>query len=303
MSFKKFESHVAGHGEKMWNQSYYFNAYDPSTGTGCLIRVGLLENLNESNSWLIVFQDGLPVFTRTNLQLPYIHSRPGDEGGMQIAGMHLESLEPLRKARVSFEDRDFAIDLVWDAMHDLADCIAMSKGDSGTFADEMAHVHLEGPCHVHGNLVVRGNKFSFKGTGMRDIAAGVRNWDSLSNYRLAWPIFENGMVFCGVKGTNTAQQSAFMRMFNNGEKWLRVAEINDHNAYDEACPFTVKEMNWSFTDELGHAHQFSAKPVFKWLFAQDTFVVCEQMMEFKLEDGTVGYGLCEGGFRLPWKQV
>jgi hypothetical protein len=24
------------------------------------------------------------------------------------------------------------------------------------------------------------------------------------------------------------------------------------------------------------------------------------MMEFRLADGTVGYGLSEGGFRLPW---
>ncbi|WP_114970561.1 DUF7064 domain-containing protein [Rhodoferax ferrireducens] len=301
MNFQKFESHVAGHGEPMWNQSYYFNAYDPKTRTGCLIRIGLLENMGHANSWLIVFQDGLPLFTRTNLQLPYTTERPA--GGMHIAGMHIEVLEPLRKLRIRFDEADFAMDLVWTSTHEMADCIAMSKGDSGTFAEEMAHVHLEGPCIVSGHLVVRGAQSAFQGIGIRDVAAGVRNWDSLQHYRLAWPVFENGMVFCGVRGDNTSGKSAYMRMFHDGQQWLRVAEIVDDNDYEDYCPFTVREMRWRFTDEKGRAYAFSAKPLFRWLFAQDTFVVCEQMMEFRLSDGTLGYGLCEGGFRLPWQNL
>jgi hypothetical protein len=299
MKFEKFEGHVAGSGEAKWNQSFYFNAYDPTTRTGCLVRIGLLENANEANSWLIVFRDGLPIFTRTNLQLPYTSERPA--AGMHIAGMHIEVIEPLRKLRIRFDEADFAMDLVWTSTHDMADCIALSKGDSGTFAEEMAHVHLEGPCTVSGHLVVRGTQSAFQGTGIRDVAAGVRNWDSLQHYRLAWPMFENGMVFCGVRGDNTAGQSAYMRMFNDGQQWLRVAAIEDQNTYEDFCPFTVREMRWRFTDETGKAHAFTAKPLFRWLFAQDTFVVCEQMMEFTLDDGTRGYGLSEGGFRLPWK--
>jgi len=35
--YAKFESHVTGAGEAKWNQSYYFNAYDPVSRTGCLV--------------------------------------------------------------------------------------------------------------------------------------------------------------------------------------------------------------------------------------------------------------------------
>lgn len=300
LHFEKFESHVAGAGEAKWNQSYYFNAYDPVSRTGCLVRIGLMENANQANSWLIVFQDGLPIFTRTNLNLPYTRERPAT--GMHIAGMHIETLEPLRKLRIRFDEADFAMDLLWTGTQKMADCMAMSKGDSGSFAEEIAHVHLEGPCLVTGHMVVRGARLGFQGMGIRDVAAGVRNWDGLQHYRLAWPVFENGMVFCGVRGDNTAGQSAYMRMFHDGKEWLRVSAIEDQNVYEDFCPFTVREMRWRFTDEKGRAHAFTAKPLFRWLFAQDTFVVCEQMMEFRLDDGSVGYGLSEGGFRLPWKK-
>ncbi|HSV71932.1 MAG TPA: hypothetical protein VLI72_17645 [Methylibium sp.] len=299
MNLERFESRVAGRRDPLWNQSYYFNAYDPRSRIGCLIRVGLLEHSNQANSWLIVFQDGLPLFTRTNLQLPYTAERPA--GGMSIAGMRVEMLEPLRKARIRFEERDFAMDLVWEATVELADSIAMSQGHSGTFAEEMADIHLEGPCQVSGHVTVRGERQGVQGTGFRDIAAGVRNWDSLRHYRLAWPVFENGMVFCGVRGINLQGASAYMRMCHDGKQWLRVTDIDDHNDYDPADPFTVREMRWRYTDETGRSRAFTARPLFRWLFPQDGFVVCEQMMAYRLDDGTPGYGLCEGGFRLPWR--
>jgi hypothetical protein len=300
MSFEQFESHLPGRGEPLWNQSYYFNAYDPKSKLGCLVRIGLMEHAGQANSWMIVFQDGRPLFTRTNLNLPYVAERPADAGGMHIAGMHLEVLEPLRKARLRFDERDFCLDLVWQTTVDMADSIAMSKGHSGTFAEEMADVHLEGPCKVSGHVTVRGERLSLHGSGFRDLSAGVRNWDSLRHYRLAWPVFENGMVFCGVRGVSVQGASAYMRMCHDGQRWLRVAEIEDHNDYESADPFTVREMRWRYTDETGRTHSFTAKPLFRWLFPQDSFVVCEQMMEFRLDDGTLGYGLCEGGFRLPW---
>lgn len=299
MNLERFESNVPGRGEALWNQSYYYNAYDPRTKVGCLIRVGLLEHSNQANSWLIVFQEGLPVFTRTNLQLPYTVGRP--IGGMHIAGMHVEALEPLRTTRIRFEDRDFSMDLVWQGSTELADSIAMSKGHSGTFAEEIADIHLEGPCRVEGQVVVRGQRIGVQAVGFRDVAAGVRNWDSLQHYRLAWPVFDNGMVFCGIRGVSVQGASAYMRMCHDGKQWLRVTEIDDHNEYDPADPFTVREMRWRYTDETGRSHAFTARPLFRWLFPQDTFVICEQMMEFRLDDGTLGYGLCEGGFRLPWR--
>ena len=293
----KYEGLVVDPEQDLWSQSYYYNAYDPATRIGCLIRIGLLPNRKQANSWLIAFADGLPVFARTNLNLPYTDARP--DRGVQIAGMTVCAVEPLTLTHISFADADFGLELDWCSTVPLADCIAMTQDAEGTFAREMADIHLEGPCLVTGHVVIRGKRVALSGRGFRDIAAGTRNWDGLRHYRLAWPVFDNGMAFSGIHGMSTSGASSYMRMFYDGSRWLKVKHITESIEYSSDT-FPVTSMQWAFEDQLGRHFTFSAKPVFNWVFPQDTFVVCEQMMEFKLGDGTLGYGLSEGGFRLPW---
>src|SRR3546814_108306 len=84
-----------------WNQSFYFNFYDPAAQTGGFIRVGILENRKEANLWFIFFRDGRPLFTRLNMNLPYTRERL--TGGLTIADVTLRSIDPLRKAEVLFD--------------------------------------------------------------------------------------------------------------------------------------------------------------------------------------------------------
>jgi hypothetical protein len=293
----KYEGLVVDPEHDLWSQSYYYNAYDPATRVGCLIRIGLLPNRKQANSWLIVFADGLPVFVRTNLSLPYTDDRP--DRGVHIAGMAVHAVEPLALTHISFADGDFGLELDWRSAVPLADCIAMTQDIEGTFAREMANIHLEGPCSVSGYVVIRGNRVELSGKGFRDIAAGVRNWDALQHYRLAWPVFDNGMAFSGIHGVSTSGASSYMRMFYDGAQWLGVKRISDSIDYSSDT-FSATSVHWAFDDQLDRHFTFSATPLFTWVFPQDTFVVCEQVMEFTMGDGTAGYGMCEGGFRLPW---
>ncbi|SPM40628.1 hypothetical protein MNAB215_2829 [Mycobacterium numidiamassiliense] len=297
--FAKYEGLVVDPDQELWGQSYYYNAYDPVARIGVLIRIGMLPNRKQANSWLIAFADGLPVFARTNLNLPYTDARPA--GGLELAGLTVRAVEPLMLTHISFGNADFALELDWRSDVSMADCIALTQDAEGTFAREMASVHLEGPSVVTGHLSIRGERVALTGTGFRDIAAGVRNWDSLGHYRLAWPIFDNGMAFSGIHGVSTTGANSYMRMFYDGARWLRVNAIKDTIDYAPDS-FSVTSMQWAFNDELGRHFTFSATPLFTWLFPQDTFVVCEQIMEFQLDDGTIGYGLSEGGFRLPWRR-
>ncbi|MCL5058591.1 MAG: hypothetical protein M1130_11520, partial [Actinobacteria bacterium] len=41
-----------------WNESYFFDFYDPKTTVGAYIRIGILENSQTSGVWLILFKDG-----------------------------------------------------------------------------------------------------------------------------------------------------------------------------------------------------------------------------------------------------
>lgn len=294
----RFEGRVAGEGQPRWNQSWYYQAYDAATRTGVFIRLGLLETEQEANTWLIVFRDGQPLFTRTNQNLPYTPDRP--DGGIDIAGMHINAEVPLQRTRIRADTADFQLDLSFEAMSPMEDCIAMTRDGDGSFAREIAQVHLEGTCRVRGRIVHRGQAQDFDGTGFRDVAAGVRNWDGLRHYRLAWPVFENGMAFSGIHGVSTSGDTAWMRMMFDGEQWRRIHHIEDRLEFDDDG-FAIKAAHWLFVDDRDQRWEMSVRPLFKWLFPLDTFVLREQLGEFRLADGTIGYGLFETGYRLPWE--
>ena len=296
--FTRFEGLVSDPGQPRWNQSYYYQAYCPESRIGAFIRIGLLENQKEANSWLIVFRDGRPLFARTNLNLPYTTQRP--DRGIEIAGMRIHAEVPLKSTRIRFDSPDFALDLAWNELAPMEDCIRLSSDKEGSFAREMAHVHLEGTSRVTGHIFSRGERIAVTaGTGFRDIAAGVRNWDGLKHYRLAWPVFQNGMAFAGIHGISTGGQSAYMRMMYDGQRWLGIKHIDDTMEFAPGG-FGVTSADWTFVDALDRSWRMSGKPLFNWLFPMDTFVVLEQLMEYRLADGTLGYGLYETGYRLPW---
>lgn len=298
--YERFEGYLPGSNNARWGQSYYYNFYDPTTRVGALVRIGLQENLNEANTWFIVFKDGMPLFTRTNMNLPYTNDRPAT--GMSIGGMRVEAQVLLKKTRITLSCTDFSADFVWDELAPMEDCIAMSHDKEGSFARELANVHLEGTCRVSGHLVHRGERIDVNGSGFRDISAGPRNWDAVKHYRLAWPVFDNGTAFAGVHGFSTGGQSAYMRMFHDGETWRGVTHIADRQTW-AADGISVDAIDWRFTDDRGREFAFTGKPLFRWTFPLDTFVLTEQMMEFRMADGTVGYGLYETGYRLPWTGI
>ena len=298
-AYAKFEGLIPGDGNPYWNQSYYYQLYDPKAKVAALIRIGFLENQRETNTWFIFFKDGRPIFNRANMNLPYSFDRP--ENGVKVAGMYVHAVEPLKKTRILFSGKDFSVDLSWDELHPLCDAIAMTHSDY-TFSREVAHIHLEGTSRITGHIIHRGERIEIDGTGFRDIAAGPRNWDTMKYYRLAWPVFENGTAFCGVRAISTTNENSYMRMYHDGEKWLRVKQIEEKQTFSEDT-FSVASGVWKFVDEKDHKYEFTCKPLLRWFFPLDTFYMCEQIMEYRLTDGTVGYGLAENGFRLPWKGI
>ena len=297
--YEKFEGLVSGD-NPFWNQSYYYSAYDPETRTGFFVRIGVMEKRQEANSWLIAFRDGVPLFARTNMNLPYTTQRP--LGGIDIAGMRVHAEVPLKRTRLTFSSPDFSVDVTWNELQPMEDVVAISNDAEGALAKELAHIHLEGTATVTGTIVHRGQESKFNGKGFRDIAAGPRNWDALLHYHLCWPVFDNGMAFAGIHGISTSHSSTYFRMMNDGTAWRRVKTIED-SAVFAPNKTAVESAKWTFIDEQDRRWEMTGKPLFSWLFPLDTFVLREQMMEFTLADGTKGYGLYETGYRLPWTGI
>jgi len=294
------EGYCPANDHPRWNQSVYFNFYDPASRIGCFIRIGILENQRETNSWFLFFRDGRPLFARCNMNLPYTDQRIGTTG-LDVAGMRVEALVPLSKARIRFADPTFEVDLLWDAMLPMHDAIRASmSGDDDAFAKEMMFIHMEGPCQVSGRIRVRSEPWTeIAGTGFRDLAVGPRNWDYLQHYRLAWPIFDDGMSIVATHGVSVAGEDAYIKMVGKRGRWLGVADIVDRNVY-EPDEMTIRSMDWSVTDVEGDCHAFTAKRLFGWAFPLDSFVLTEHLMEYRRADGVAGYGLAECGFRFPW---
>jgi hypothetical protein len=298
-SYEKYEGLIPSDGDYNWGQSYYYQLYDQNTRVAALIRVGFHENHREANHWFVFFKDGLPIFNRVNMNLPYSVDRPAN--GVKIAGIYIHAVEPLKKTRILFTGKDFAVDLCWNELHPLQDGIAIEQS-STRFSGQMAHIHLEGTSTVSGHIVHRDEHIEIGGVGFRDIAAGPRNWDCLRHYRLAWPVFTDRTAFAGVRAVSTSGQTSYIRMYHDGNKWLGVKKIDERQTYAEDT-FSIAEAHWKFMDENDNTYEFRCKPLLRYFFPLDTFVLCEQIMEYRMTDGRLGYGLYETGYRLPWKGV
>lgn len=276
-----------------WSQSFYFNVYDPKSKAGGFLRIGVLENRKELNNWFVFFMDGKPLYTRLNSNLPYTSSRL--DNGIEVAGIRVISLEPLKKARIEFSSRDFTLNLLYEGIQPMVDCISMSA--EGSFGKEMAHVHMEGTCRVTGSITLGGGKrVEIDGVGFRDISVGPRNWDSLLYYTTSWPIFSNGLAFAGIHGIATTGQNVYMKMFYDGKQWVRVKRFEDRNEFAEDG-ITIKSLHWRFWDANDRMWEYTGKPLFVWPSPLDTFVANEHIMEYRLSDGAVGYGVAEASFR------
>jgi hypothetical protein len=291
------ERYIANPAIKKWNQSIYFNFFDKARETGAFIRIGILENIGEVNSFAIFFRNGKPLFTRLNMNLPYTAERM--DPGIEVAGLRIEAIEPLQKSRVRVTTDDFSADLVYDLIHPMGDSIAMNKEGEDAIARELCYVHLEGVCRVKGVITLRdGEKIQIDTKGFRDISVGPRNWAGLIHYRLAWPIFDNGMACVAVHGISESGHS-YQKILTDGKKWISIDRVEEKIDF-EADDLGFKFVHWKVWDETGRLWDFTGKPLFRWQFPWDTFVMVEQMMEYRLADGTLGYGMGEGGFRFPF---
>ena len=119
------------------------------------------------------------------------------------------------------------------------------------------------------------------------------------HYRLAWPIFDNGISCVAVHGITTHGDS-YQKILHDGERWLTLEKVEETITYEDD-DIGFKHVHWKVWDESGKLYEFTGVPLFRWQFPYDSFMFVEQMMEYTMADGTKGYGMGEGGFSFPWQ--
>ena len=188
-------------GEKLWNESYYFDAVSADGTVGAYVRIGLYPNLGIA--WYTAFVCGpdRPTVAVVDLEapLPVAGSLATAREGLR-ADHACE--EPLQRFRVT-------LDAIGEA-HD--DASAFLRGEPGTPSDVSLDLvwetdgipyayrlttRYEIPCTVLGTISIDGEEIPLAGPGQRDHSWGTRDWWSM-DWMWSAGTLDDGTRFHGV---------------------------------------------------------------------------------------------------------
>lgn len=207
--------------ELEWNDSYYFNLFDPKAGVTVFMRIGSKPNKNEKSIFLFVIEKGRVCGMRNAV--------PCDDDRLSCCGLNFREEGGNWRIRYQGPLFDVAVkesvpimssmDLSWNPVNpvmDYHDCVD-EKG--AAMSAQTASEHFEQFGVVSGDLTVGDNSYSIEATGERDHSEGVRDWGSPKMW-----LWLNS-VYGTDKGFNATKLSTAMGDVDAG--FVGTAESND----------------------------------------------------------------------------
>jgi hypothetical protein len=290
--------------ESNFNESVYFNFFDPSHGRGGFVRIGNRANEGYAEVTVIVYEpDGSALF---NYKRPQIASNDGWHAG----GLTVEVLTPGERLRTTYggsvvyladprtmsdpgrafkenPHRRLRLDLVHEGVGPIYGHVG-KEGDGNDFA----RAHYEQHMRVTGTLVVDdGEPTRIEGHGLRDHSWGPRYWQSTPSYRWITGNFGDdlGMVLSRI-GDRVGG------VFHKGDSLLRVTQLELDTDYEAGTKFH-RALRASVVLENGDEHCITGTvkgfiPL-RNRRAQTSTHIGEGMTEYVLDNDRVGYGLSE----------
>ncbi|MBL6612736.1 MAG: hypothetical protein ISP45_01855 [Reyranella sp.] len=264
-----------------WNESWYFNFYDPQVDVGGYLRIGLLPNARVGNMWAALFVAGEEVYNRFHLDRPLPE---GDiETGLALDGLTLRAEKLLERYRLRFEDpyTGVHLDLLWSAVHP-------------AYNNSLRHLHLEQGARFEGTLKLRGRSWQLAGTAFRDHATGKRDWEAMGSHELMWPVFQDGTA-AGLVRVRHRKGAVDTTWAWDGKAFRQpgVEELNlrtDGRGMPTGVTATLVETS-------GARRRIEGTVVSVCNAFFDGYRLHECMARFTDDAGRVGYGLLEVGRR------
>lgn len=301
--------------EPNFNESMYFNLYDPEAGFGGFFRLGNRPNERTGEMTVCLWL--------SDRRVAFMFQRPEktDNDAFDAGGMRFEVVEPFKELRVSYSGSVVLLD---DPMQ-LADprkafttnprgtCTAnltyrgistMFGGEPDTPAErpgeEFARGHYEQLVEVQGSVAVADEQFDLHGYGLRDHSWGPRYWQAPWYYRWLTANFGSSFGFMG---------SRIARRDSDG---VRSGFVWDKDKMYLCDDFRIKT-NWDATgtyhDEL-EAQLTSGDRTWNVRGKVLSLIplrnrrsddsgnelltrISEGLTQWSIDDGTVGYGLSE----------
>lgn len=304
---------------KNYNESMYFNVFDPKTMAGGWFRIGNRPNENYAEvSVCLYLPDG---------RIAFAFARPAISGNseMKAGGLSVEVVEPFKALKVRYEGKA----LLLARPHEMADPKAAYRanpsvactvtldyeGVSPMYGGEtvnadgsplaidpeksFAKAHYEQHCAAKGVVTVGDERFEIDGFGLRDKSWGPRHWQAIEWYRWCPMNFgrDFGMMLSVIgDGAGGVRQGGMV--FRDGQYDLisecAIESDWDANGYQTALRAKVKTEAGESYDVTGRV--LSLIPLRNRRTAPDgrelQTRITEGMTEYRCGD-LVGYGLSE----------
>jgi hypothetical protein len=204
--------------ESNFNESMYFNVYDPGTNLGGFFRLGNRANEGRGEMTLCLYlPDGRVAFM-------FRRPRVTHNDSFDAAGMQFEVIEPFVELRVTYEGAAVLLDDPLQMVdprhafssnpHTLCSVSLEYRGRSAMFGgepeeplerpgEEFARGHYEQLVEAAGTVQVGDERFELHGYGLRDHSWGPRYWQAPWYYR--WLTGNVGADF-GFMGSRIARR-------------------------------------------------------------------------------------------------
>ncbi len=299
--------------EPTFNESMYFNVYDPAVELGGWFRVGNRANEGYAEmSVCLYLPDG---------RVGFMYQRPEISGNdaFDAGGMSFEVVEPFEQLTVSYEGKVLVLDQPLEmadpraafANNPFEDCTIeldyrrvsdMVGGESDepeSEGEEFARGHYEQLVSATGTVRVAGDEWGISGFGLRDHSWGPRTWQAPFYYR--WLTANFGPEF-GFMGSRVARrdregirggfvwedgQVTLCDGFELSTEWTDDQNQREVHATLRSSGSSDGTREWVITGRV-----LNLIPLRNRRKGEVTRIA-EGLTEWTLEDGRVGYGLSE----------
>jgi len=185
--------------EPNFNESMYFNFFDPAKGIGGFVRLGNRANEGRAEMTICLYPGGgraLFMFKRAEIA----NNDAFDAGGMQFEviepsdklvtryiGSVLDLEDPTvlsdpRKAYTTSPKKKVTLELTHTAVGPMYGGKHDQDEDELDAENQFAKAHYEQHMHVTGTIDIEGELLEIDGYGLRDHSWGPRHWQAIESY-------------------------------------------------------------------------------------------------------------------------
>lgn len=289
-----------------WSESYYFNAYSPSTDTGLFARVAVRPNEPHVDGFITLW---LPGGDSARIAESRSESIPSPDAPV-LNSLGFERIEPMQRWRIrasgtADDGRTVDVDATFTALTPPIGIDASGTRASDHAGDAVMHSlasgHFEQAGHYDGRISVDGVRHYLVGRGNRDKSWGPRRTDGARGMRY-WRWFSmnvgDDVHLGGIRvGTGAGDLQRGWLWRNGGSLGLRELAVETTL---EADGLRQRALTLTARDKQGATHIIMGE-VLRVLpltaRGHDQMAIFEGLTRWHY-DGAIGYGICEYAHHL-----